>query len=374
MAIPRAAREVLSLRALNRATLARQMLLERRRFTPSQAIERLAGLQAQAPNPPYVGLWSRIEGFRREQLTEALRKRRVVRMSTLRATLHLMTAQDALAWRPLLEPVHQRGLLGSNHKKELEGLDRAAVIAAGLALLGERPRTGAELGQALGLKWTGREAASLAALIRNNLPLVHLPPAGTWNSHQNAVLQPLGDWLGEAADAPPATQDDLLLRYLAAFGPATLADAGAWSGLTGWKAVAERLRPRLRVFAGEDGQEFFDLPRAPRPDPDTPAPPRLVAEWDNLLLSHADRSRVLSESHRARVFTVNGIVRGTVLLDGFVAGVWKIERGKMNVATVVLEPFGRWSKADRAGVEKEALDLLAFASDDEGERHAVRVA
>lgn len=374
MAIPGAAREVLSLRALNRATLARQMLLERRRLTATQAVERLAGLQAQAPNPPYVGLWSRIEGFRREQLTEALRKRRIVRMSTLRATLHLMTAQDALAWRPLLEPVHQRGLLGSSHKKELEGLDRAAVVAAGRALLGERPRTGAELGQALGLQWTGREPASLAALIRNNLPLVHLPPAGTWNSHQNAVLQPLGEWLGEAVEAPPATQDDLLLRYLAAFGPATLADAGAWSGLTGWKAVAERLRPRLRVFAGEDDQELFDLPRAPRPDPDTPAPPRLVAEWDNLLLSHADRGRVLSESHRARVFTINGIVRGTVLLDGFVAGVWKIERAKNGAATVVLEAFTRWSKADRAGVEKEALDLLAFCSDGEGERHAVRMA
>jgi hypothetical protein len=377
MAIPRAAREVLSLRALNRATLARQMLLERRKLSATQAVERLAGLQAQAPNPPYIGLWSRIEGFRREQLTEALRKRRIVRMSTLRATLHLMTAQDALAWRPLLEPVHQRGLLGSSHKKELEGLDRAAVIAAGRALLGEQPRTGAELGQALGLQWKGREAASLAALIRNNLPLVHLPPAGTWNSRQNAVLQPLGDWLAEAVEAAPATQDDLLLRYLAAFGPATLADAGAWSGLTGWKAVAERLRPQLRVFAGEDGQEFFDLPRAPRPDPGTPAPPRLVAEWDNLLLSHADRSRVLSEAHRARVFTINGIVRGTVLLDGFVAGTWKIEREKLksrNTATVLLEPFGRWSKADRAGVEKEALDLLAFASDGEGERHAVRVA
>jgi len=227
------------------------------------------------------------------------------------------------------------------------------------------------------MRWKGCETASLAALIRNNLPLVHLPPAGSWNSHQSALLQPLGDWLG-SVEAPRATQDDLLLRYLGAFGPATLADAGAWSGLTGWKAVAERLRPQLRVFAGEDGQEFFDLPRAPRPDPGTPAPPRLVAEWDNLLLSHADRSRVLSEAHRARVFTINGIVRGTVLLDGFVAGVWKIERGKnrskKDIATVLLEPFGRWSKADRAGVEKEALDLLAFASDGEGERHAVRVA
>lgn len=370
MALPRAAREVLSQRALNRATLARQMLLERRKLTVAQAVERLAGLQAQAPNPPYIGLWSRLEGFRREQLTEALRKRRVVRMSTLRATLHLMAASDALAWRPLLEPVHQRGLLG-NHKRALDGIDHAAVVAAGRALLGERPRTAAELGQALGVRWPGRETVSLAALIRNNVPLAHLPPAGTWNSHQSALLQPLGDWLGDAIDAAPATQDELLLRYLAAFGPATLADAGAWSGLTGWKAVAERLRPRLREFAGEDGQVLFDLPRAPRPDPETPAPPRLVAEWDSLLLSHADRSRVLSEAHRARVFTVNGIVRGTVLIDGFVAGVWKIERAK-GAATVVLELFTRWSRAECLGVEEEALKLLAFTSDDGNERHAVR--
>ena len=363
---------LLSQRALNRATLARQMLLERRKSTVAQAIEKLAGLQAQAPNPPYIGLWSRLEGFRREQLTEALKKRRVVRMSAMRATLHLMAARDALAWRPLLEPVHRRGLLG-NHTRALEGIDHAAVVRAGRALLDEGPLTSSELGKALAVRWKDREPASLAALIRNNLPLVHLPPAGSWNSHRSAQLQPIGQWLGaSAADAAAATQDDLLLRYLAAFGPATLADAGAWSGLTGWKAVAERLRPQLRVFTGAQGQELFDLPRAPRPDPDTPAPPRLVAEWDNLLLSHADRSRVMSEAHRARVFTVNGIVRGTVLLDGFVAGVWKIERAR-HAATVVLEPFARWSGADRLGVQEEAMRLLAFASDAEGERHAVRV-
>ncbi|SDJ72036.1 winged helix DNA-binding domain-containing protein [Variovorax sp. OV700] len=363
---------VLSQRALNRATLARQMLLERRKATVTQAIEKLAGLQAQAPNPPYIGLWSRLEGFRREQLTEALKKRRVVRMSTMRATLHLMAASDALAWRPLLEPVHQRGLAGE-HARALEGIDRAAVVKAGWALLREGALTGSELGQALAARWKDRQPASLAALIRNSVPLVHLPPAGNWNSHQSAQLQPIGQWLGEsAAGAAAATQDDLLLRYLAAFGPATLADAGAWSGLTGWKAVAERLRPQLRTFTGEQGQELFDLPRAPRPGPDAFAPPRLVAEWDNLLLSHADRSRVMSEAHRSRVFTVNGIVRGTVLLDGIVAGTWKIERAK-NAATVVLEPFARWSQPDRLGVQEEAMRLLAFAAAGEGERHDVRV-
>jgi hypothetical protein len=246
-------------------------------------------------------------------------------------------------------------------------------VKAGWALLEDGPLTSTELGQALAARWKDRAPASLAALIRNNVPLVHLPPAGSWNSRQNAQLQPIGQWLdGSAVDAAAATQGDLLLRYLAAFGPATLADAGAWSGLTGWKAVAERLRPQLRVFTGEQGQELFDLPRASRPDPDTPAPPRLIAEWDNLLLSHVDRGRVMSEAHRARVFTINGIVRGTVLLDGFVAGTWKIERAK-NTATVVLEPFTRWSKSDRLGVQEEAMRLLAFATDGEGERHDVRV-
>jgi hypothetical protein len=367
---------VLSRRALNRATLARQMLLQRRKATVALAIHKLAGLQAQAPNPPYIGLWSRLEGFRREQLTEALKKRRVVRMSAMRATLHLLAAPDALAWRPLLEAVHQRGLSGE-HARALEGLDRAAVVKAGRALLAEASLNSAELGHALAARWKDRAPASLAALTRNSVPLVHLPPAGSWNSHQSAQLQPLAQWLGEsAAGVPAATQDDLLLRYLAAFGPATLADAGAWSGLTGWKAVAERLRPRLRVFAGEQGQELFDLPRAPRPDPDSPAPPRLVAEWDNLLLSHADRTRVMSDEHRARVFTANGIVRGTVLLDGFVAGAWKIERAK-HTAAVLLEPFTRWSNADRLGVQEEAMRLLAFAADSEGEgraeRHEVRL-
>jgi len=363
---------VMSQRALNRATLARQMLLARRKATVTQAVEKLAGLQAQAPNPPYIGLWSRLEGFRREQLTDALETRRIVRMSTLRATLHLLAAPDAVAWRPLLEPVHQRGLAGE-HARALEGIDRAAVVKAGWALLREGPLTASELGQALAARWKDRAPASLAALVRNNVPLAHLPPAGTWNSHRSARLQPLGEWLGApAADMAPATQDGLLLRYLAAFGPATLADAGAWSGLTGWKAVAERLRPQLRMFTGEAGQELFDLPRAPRPGPDVPAPPRLVAEWDNLLLAHADRSRLMSEAHRARVFTANGIVRGTVLLDGFVAGTWKIERAK-NAATVVLEPFARWSKADRLGVQEEAMRLLAFAADGAGERHGVRV-
>ncbi len=359
----------IGLRALNRATLQRQMLLARSTRTPAQAIERLVGLQAQAPNPPYVGLWSRLDNFRIEQLSALMRQRRIVRVALMRSTLHLVTARDCLALRPLLQPMLWRSVNGA-YRRAIEGLDAAALVAAGRALLAEQPHDNAELGRALAARWPGRDGAALAGALRNLAPLVHLPPAGTWNSHASAKLAPADVWLG-APPAGPLTQDELLLRYLGAFGPATLADAAAWSGLGGWKAVAERLRRKLRVFVGDEGQELFDLPRAPRPHPDTPAPPRLVAEWDNLLLSHAERSRVLSEAHRPRVFTVNGIVRGTALVDGFVAGTWKIHR-RPGHATLAVERFSRWSAAERQGIEAEGLNLLAFAAP--GDAADVRIA
>jgi hypothetical protein len=242
---------LLTLRALNRATLERQMLLERRRLSPLQALERLVGLQAQAPDAPYVGLWSRIAGFRREQLTTAIVRRRIVRTALMRSTLHLVSADDALTLRPLLQAALQRALK-SSRGRQLEGLDFATLARTAEALLDERPHTGAELAQALGEHWPDRDAASLAMAARNLLPLIHVPPAGTWRSHASPALTTARQWLARAsALAVAATQEDLLLRYLAAFGPATSADATAWSGLGNWKAVIERLRPRLAVFRDE---------------------------------------------------------------------------------------------------------------------------
>ncbi len=347
------------------------MLLARRRLTVTQAVERLAGLQAQAPNPPYIGLWSRLEGFRREQLTEALQKRRIVRMSTMRATLHLMTASDALAWRPLLEPVHQRGLLG-NHKKALDGIDRAAVVAAGRALLAERPHTSAELGQALGVRWKGRETVSLAGLIRNNVPLVHLPPAGTWNSHQSALLQPLGDWLGEAVDATPATQDDLLLRYLPPSAPLR------------WLMPAPgQASPAGRPWPSACGRSCACFTRRRRPGTVRPAPraaprrrharaaaPRGRVGQPAALARRpqprAERGAPCPRVHRQRHRAWHGAARR---LRGRAS--WKIERAK-NTAWC-WNRSREWSKADRVGVEQEALDLLAFTSNGEGRRRACRL-
>jgi hypothetical protein len=361
--------EVLTRRALNRALLARQMLLRREKISAVDAVERLAGMQSQAPNPPYVGLWTRLEGFRHEELSQAVRDRAVVRMALMRSTIHLATASDALELRPLVQPVLERGLR-SAYGKRLEGLDLAEVAAAGRTLVEEEPRTFAELGAALGERWPGRDPAALAQAVRTFVPLVQVPPRGLWGVSGQAAHTSAEAWLGRPLAAPSA--EEMVLRYLAAFGPATVKDAQVWSGISRLREVFAALRPRLCTFRDEDGNELFDLPCAPRPDPGTPAPARFLPEWDNVLLSHAVRTRILADEHRPRVFTVNGIILGTVLLDGFVAGTWKIVRGR-GTAALHVEPFAPLSGPDRAAVEEEGAGLLAFAAAD-ARAHAVHLA
>ena len=316
----------LTLRALNRATLARQLLLRRWVLSPVQAIERLAGLQAQAPNPPYLALWARIEGFEPVKLTTLIEQRRIVRCALMRSTLHLASARDLLALRRT------------------------------------QPHTHGELGRALAQRWPERDTDALASVLRNHAPLIHRPPAGTWGSTAHAALVHADDWLdASAASTAACSGETLVQRYLAAFGPASLADMTAWSGLTRVRAWVDAQRDRLVVLHDEEGRELFDLPRAPRPDPDTPAPPRLLGEWDALLLSHADRRRVMDDTLRARVFTVNGIVRGTAWLDGVVAGIWKTTTTR-DTTTLTIEAFGRWTAAQRAAIVDEAEHLLAFSA------------
>jgi hypothetical protein len=353
--------ELLSLHALNRATLARQLLLQRARLTPLQAIRRLVALQAQAPNPPYLALWSRLEGFAAPQLTRLIERGTVLRSALLRTTLHLVAASEYAGLRQLLQPVMARGLQGA-YGRALKGLDLAPVLAHGAGLLAAGALTHGELGRELQKRWPERDHEALAAAMRNLAPLVHQPPAGTWDSHAHARLALA------AGAATPAEEPDrhvalcgLALRYLAAFGPASAADMSAWCGLSGLAPVFDTLRPRLREFRDEQGRVLFDLPRAPRPDPEAPCPPRLLGEWDNLLLSHDDRSRVLSDRHRAQVFTANGLVRGTALLDGFVAGTWTLERGRTQ-ARLAVTPFVRWPAAARAALHEEGLGLLGFAA------------
>jgi hypothetical protein len=207
----------------------------------------------------------------------------------------------------------------------------------------------------LAARFPGRDGESMTQGLRNLLPLVQLPPRGVWGVGGVPTLTTAESWLGAPASAD-ATLDALTLRYLGAFGPASVQDAQTWCGLTRLSAVFERLRPELVTFRDEQGRELFDLPRAPRPDPATPAPPRFLPEYDNVLVSHADRSRIIAPDLRERVFG-----KGTLLVDGFVRGTWRLTT-RRRTATLAIDPFGRLSKRDRTGVRREGARLLAFAA------------
>jgi hypothetical protein len=361
--------EVLSPQALNRALLDRQMLLRRARMPAAgdraakviETVERLAGLQAQAPFPPYYGLWSRLAGFRPDDLAELIVDRRVVRIALMRGTIHLVSASDCLLLRPLLQPVLDRGF-NLGYRKQLRGADTGAVAAAGRALVEERPRTFSELGALLAGRWPEHAPTALAQAVRALVPLVQVPPRAVWGATGQSAHTSAESWLGRPLAGSPALEQ-IVTRYLGAFGPAAVRDVQAWSGLTRLREVIERLRPGLRTFRDEHGTELFDLPDAPRPDPATPAPVRLVAEFDNLVLSHSDRSRIISDRNRKRLFTPNGIFPGTVLHNGFVVGSWRISRAR-GAAALTIELFEPVRAPDRDAIASQGERLLAFATPD----------
>jgi hypothetical protein len=363
---------VLDQRTLNRALLDRQLLLRRHRLGPEAALRHLVGLQAQAPNPPYVGLWARLDGFDPVELGRLVTERAAVRATLMRGTIHLVTADDAWAIRPLLQPMLERGVRTNSAfgRHRLDGVDVDKLLAAGRELVEEHPRTVAELREALGPMWPDREAASLAQAVRGLVPMVHVPPRGVWGPRGPlrgpVAVTTFEAWIGDRRHRARDVRTDidaLVLRYLGAFGPAAAADAQTWSGLTRLGEVFDRLRPQLRVFGDEEGRELFDLPEAARPDPDTPAPVRLLGEFDNLTLSHARRGRVIADEHRRRIAARNGMVPGMVLLDGFVQGTWKVVR-KRRSAALHVEAFGRLSRTERTAVSAEGAALLGFVAPD----------
>jgi hypothetical protein len=238
------------------------------------------------------------------------------------------------------------------------------VVAEARVLLQDKPRTFSELGKLLQQRWPGRDPTSLAYLIRHVVPIVQVPPRGIWGKSAQPTWTSAEHWLGRPL-APTPSLEKLVLRYLAAFGPATAADVTTWSGLTGLKDTVERLRPRLRSFRDERGRELFDIPDGPRPDPDTPAPPRFLPEYDNLLIGHDDRTRVIDHAYRYVIFT------GTLLVDGFVQATWNIKR-RGDAATLTIEPLRRLSTADRLAVSQEGERLLTFAAK-EAAHHDVRL-
>jgi winged helix DNA-binding protein len=345
--------------------------LRREQLLAEQAIERLVGMQAQVPTDPYVGLWTRLEGFEPAALSRLITERRAVRSSLLRTTLHLVTADDCLAIRPLLQQAHERAFITAMpFGRRVAGMDLDEVLATGRALLEERPRTLAELRRLLGGQWPERDAASLAYTIRYLLPLVQIPPRGVWGARGQPVWTTVEAWLGKPL-SNHLTLDILVLRYLAAFGPASVADVQAWSWLTGVRDVIERLRPHLRTFRHESGRELFDLPDAPRPDPDTPARVRFLPEFDNVLLSHADRTRIVGDEDRRR-FGVIATRRtyGAALVDGRVGAMWRPEREKGKVALQVLS-LRPLTKGELTDLLEEGAALLGFLAP--GDVHDIRV-
>jgi hypothetical protein len=347
----------LSLKEIGRATLARQMLLERERVAVPEAIERLGCLQAQEPRPPFAALWSRVEGFAADDLRDALHARKVVRSPLMRATLHLMSAADYPPLRPALQPVMANWMVARTR-----GLDRERVVTRARELLEDEPRTMGELRALLAKSFPGDDERGLAAVARRELPLVMVPSDERWGFPRDSRFAPANRWLRRkvAAEAGP---DGLIRRYLGAFGPATAADFQTWSGLGSARDAFERLRPELAAFRDPRGRELFDLPDAPRPGADAPAPVRLLPDFDSLVLAHDDRSRVISDEHRGLVATKNLRVRATFLVDGIVGGTWSAKRSGKR-ATLSIEPFGRLRKRDAKELEEEGERLLRFLEED----------
>jgi Winged helix DNA-binding domain len=332
------------------------MLLKCEPLPVLAAVERLVGLQAQLPVAPYVGLWTRLPDFRREDLARAIEDRKIVKATLMRATLHLCTAEDYLRFRTALQPMLSGA--GDAIAKQRGGkFDSTKLLAEARRYIGEKPRTFAEISDWVVKLMPGQDVGALRYTVRTNLPLVQTPIATGWSYSAKPEFTLAESWIGR----PVAGEDnlpELVRRYLAAFGPASVTDAQTWLGMK-LKETFEQLRPKLQSYRDEGRRELFDLPDRSLPDADLPAPVRFLPEFDNLLLSHSNRTRVIADEHRSRVYLPGLRVAATVLVDGFVRGTWKIEKIK-NAATLAIAPFAKLAKPERAVLIEEGERLVRF--------------
>lgn len=355
---------------LNRATLDRQLLLRRSAMDAAEAVEHLVGLQTQIPPNHYVALWSRLTDFDPQDFSRRFENREFVRISVQRSTIHTVTARDCLPLRRLLQPVQDRNLKGAFGRR-LQGLDLAELAERARKLAEQEPRTFNELGQLLAESYPDHDVQALGIAARNNLALVQVTPRGLWQQGGLARHTTAEHWLGNAEAVPTMQAEDLVLRYLKAFGPASVMDAQTWSGLTGLREVFEKLRPDLVVFQSESGAELFDLPDAPRPGADVPSPARFLPDYDNVFIGHKDRARINdARIPKEKVFSGNTPI-STFTVDGFIRGTWKVETDKKrSTGTLILSPLVPITKAHRADLETEGARLLEFLAP--GADHDVR--
>jgi Winged helix DNA-binding domain len=351
---------VLSRQELNRALLERQFLLRRAEVTVRDVLERVVGMQAQETLAPYHGLWSRIEGFDPHELGRMLTDREAVRLTLMRGTVHLVTVPDALVLRPLVQGVIECSHSGA-FRRRMAGADPREIERAVRELLDGEALGARELGRRLVARGIGSDPEAIGYATRVHAPLVQLPPRAVWGKTGQVRYATLESWTGRELETDPSI-DDVVLRYLAGFGPASVRDMQNWSGLTKLKDAFERLRPRLVTFRDEDGRELFDLPDAPRPEPDVRAPVRLLGEYDNVLLGHADRRRIVPEGYSWEAMLAHGRFVNNLLVGGMLRATWWIERDGKRRATLGIRPFGELTGAERDEVAAEAERMLDFAA------------
>jgi hypothetical protein len=348
-------------RQLNRATLARQLLLERSDIGIADAVRFLGGLQAQQSNDPYIALWSRLNGFRHEDLTALIVDRTLARATTMRGTLHLHTADDLIGFRALVADF-LKAMWKSNFLKHFGEEDQKKAIRAGVKLLDAKaPMTAGALGKALKEKFPTAEPLALSILLQVNETLIQVPPTRLWGNGSAPLLTRVENWL-PPPHVGPLSRIDLVCRYLRAFGPASVNDMQTWCRLTKLSAEFEALEDELVTFESEDGRVLYDFPDAPRPDADTPAPVRFLPLYDNVYLGYDNRRRMLEENDAKRV-NILAEFKPAVLVDGIVSAGWAVE-SKKGAARLMIEPYHKLRKRDLREIEAEGLAFLRFMQAD----------